>query len=198
MSAIPPFPLQWPETMPRAKNREAGRFKTALSAAMKNVSNSLALFGRESGKPVADIVISSNVTLGVSKPSDPGVAIWFMWDGEMRCIPVDRYQTVEANLQAIHHVLEARRTELRHGTLALVRATFQGFKALPAPASKRSWKTVLGLGHVPSVNIAAATIENAYRDLARKAHPDAPGGSHDAMAELNRAKEEALKEIGND
>lgn len=29
------------------------------------------------------------------------------------------------------------------------------------------------------------------------AWPDAPGGSHDAMAELIRAKEEALKDIGN-
>ena len=31
---------------------------------------------------------------------------------------------------AIHHIIEARRVELRHGTLALVRATFAGFLAL--------------------------------------------------------------------
>ena len=52
------------------------------------------------------------------------------------CIPVDRYNSVEANLQAIHHIIEARRVELRHGTLALVRASFTGFKALPAPAGQ--------------------------------------------------------------
>ncbi|TGR16226.1 J domain-containing protein, partial [Mesorhizobium sp. M8A.F.Ca.ET.202.01.1.1] len=35
-----------------------------------------------------------------------------------------------------------------------------------------------------------------YRRLAAQRHPDLPGGSHDAMAELNQAKEQALKEIG--
>lgn len=193
-----PFPLTWPETMPRAKNREAGRFKTALPTALNNVRKSLTAFGRESGKPIkdTDITISSNVTLGVAKPSDPGVAVWFLWDGEMRCIPVDRYLTVEANLQAIHHVLEARRTELRHGTLALVRATLQGFKALPSPAGsrKRPWSEVL---EITNPKPHASEIEAMYRTKAKHAHPDAPGGSHDAMAELNRAREEAMKEIGN-
>lgn len=193
MNAVPPYPLQWPETMPRAKQREAGRFKTALSAAMKNVTGSLSSFGRESGKPIngPDIVISSNVTLGINKPADPGVAIWFLWDGEMRCIAVDRYQTVEANLQAIHHVLEARRTELRHGTLALVRATFQGFKALPAPPGRKPWREVLGIVGTP----VKQDIEAAFRDRAKKAHPDA-GGSSEAMAALTEAKASALREIG--
>lgn len=192
------YPLQWPETMPRAKNREAGRFKTALSSALGNVRKSLSAFGRESGKEIRDheIVISSNVTLGISKPKDPGVAVWFMWDGEMRCIPVDRYLSVEANLQAIHHVLEARRTELRHGTLALVRATFQGFKALPAPPGKKPWRAVFGIE--PGAPISAVVIEGTYKALAKRRHPDSPEGSHDAMTELNRAKAEALKELSSE
>lgn len=141
-------------------------------------------------------VISSNVTLGADKPSDPGVAVWFTWDELTVCIPVDRYSKVEANLQAIHHIIEARRVELRHGTLALVRATFTGFTALPPPdqaSRKRTWRDVLGI-ELPGYAIKAETVEAAFRNMAKKAHPDA-GGSHAAMSELNAARAEALKEI---
>lgn len=40
-------------------------------------------------------------------------------------------------------------------------------------------------------------IEAAYRRLARERHPDRPGGSHDLMADLNRAREQGLKEKNN-
>ena len=191
------FPLSWPEGWPRVapERRDAGQFRTSLAGALKNVEESLRAFGRDSGKAVSNIVLSSNVTLGRMKPEDPGVAAWFLWDGEQRCIPVDRYKTVEANLQAIHHVLEARRTELRHGTLALVRATFRGFTpALPAPGAKRPWRDVLELVGVAGVD--HTVIAHAYRRLARDKHPDA-GGSETAMAELNVARDDALKEIGS-
>lgn len=187
------YPLTWPETMPRQKTRETGKFRTTLSAALKNVETSLRAFGRDSGKNVTGIVLSSNFTLGVSRPADPGVAVWFVWDGLQVCIPVDRYASVEANLQAIHHIIEARRTELRHGTLALVRATFTGFAALPSPRSKRPWTSVLGFSTFDG--LSAATIEARFKKLAKTAHPDA-GGSDAAMAELNQARADALKEIG--
>ncbi|MBO3760389.1 J domain-containing protein [Ciceribacter sp. L1K22] len=193
---ITAFPLSWPPTMPRfAGKREKGLFKTSLNGALVNVKASLRAFGRDSGSPIEDIVISSNVTLGVTNPDDPGVAIWFIWDGEWRCIPIDRYASVAANLQALHHVLEARRVELRHGTLALVRATFQGFLALPAPAGKRPWTEVLGVERSPTPSVTIANIEERYRALARTNHPDR-GGDPDAMAEINQARDEALKEVG--
>lgn len=187
------YPLTWPETMPRHKSREKGAFRTSLSGALNNVETSLRAFGRDSGKTVSNIVLSSNVTLGITKPDDPGVAAWFTWDGLQVCIPVDRYASVEANLQAIHHIIEARRTELRHGTLALVRATFTGFAALPAPDTKRHWRKVLGFpaGHA----VTERLIEVEFRRLAKDAHPDR-GGSDAAMSELNQARADALKEIG--
>jgi hypothetical protein len=192
-----PYPLAWPDHIPRWKGeRQTGQFRTSLAGAMKNVEDSLRRFGADSGKPVKGVVVSSNVTLGQQKPDDPGVAIWFEWDGLPIVIPVDRYSKVEANVQAIHHVIEARRTELRHGTLALVRATFQGFKALPAPGSKRPWREVLKMEGFEAAQTDADMIEQRYRALAKKAHPDASGGSNEAMAELNRARDEALREIG--
>lgn len=182
------YPLTWPPHFPRSKYREAGRFKTTLPNAIKNVQASLRGFAADSGKSLKDLTISSNVTLGADAPSDPGVAVWFEWDGLQVCIPVDRYSSVASNLQAIHHILEARRVELRHGTLALVRATFQGFLALPAP-NERSWWEVLGVDR----NAGLANARDAYKKLASANHPD-KGGDPDVMAQINRAYARAEKE----
>lgn len=184
------YPLTWPPGFPRAPRRESGRFKTTLAAALKNVQDSIRLFASDSGRKLEGLVMSSNVTLGAHRPKDPGVAVWFVWDGIQICIPVDRYETVEGNLQAIHHIIEARRVELRHGTLALVRATFTGFQALPAPKGKH-WREILSL---PTDRATKEEIEIAYRRMAASRHPD-KGGSTDAMAELNNARDTALREI---
>lgn len=185
--AIPAYPLSWPLGFPRAKSREKGKFQTTLAGALKNVEGSLKLFASDSGKKLENLVISSNVTLGQMNPSDPGVSVWFSWDGMEVCIAVDRYLKVEANLQAIHHIIEARRVELRHGTLALVRASFTGFKAaLPAPG-KREWYTVLGT----DMGASKEVVDKAYKALASKFHPDRSGGDAEKMVEINEAYAEA-------
>lgn len=61
---IPPYPLHWPEGIPRTTNRQVSQFKTTLSAAMANVQSSIRLFGRDTGKQISNIIVSSNVTLG--------------------------------------------------------------------------------------------------------------------------------------
>ncbi len=176
------FPLHWPTGFKRAKTREKGSFKTTLAGALKNVEDSLRKFATDSGKRIDGLVISSNVTLGATNPADSGVAIWFTWDGLTVCIPVDRYLRVEANLQAIHHIIEARRTEMRHGTLALVRATFSGFLALPAPISGEWWD-ILGVHKSANQDV----IKTAYRKLCSLHHPDRDGGNSEKMAEINEA-----------
>lgn len=183
------YPLSWPAGFPRSAKREKSRFQTTLAGALKNVETSLRLFGSDSGKPVSNVVMSSNVTLGGLSGNETGVAVYFSWEGMQLCIPVDRYLSVAENLQAIHHIIEARRVELRHGTLALVRASFAGFAALPAP---RDWRAVLELPQ--TVRPSLDTIEDQYRRLAKIRHPDA-GGSGEAMAELNRARDDARREL---
>jgi hypothetical protein len=202
MTDVSAYPLQWPAGFPRWKaGRIQGTFKTDFEGALRNVRKSLELFGKDSDKKVENPVLSSNIDLNPltsntgNRPNDPGVAVWFTWDGLQVCIPIDRYSTPAANLQAIHHIIEARRAELRHGTLALVRATFTGFKALPAPKGKH-WKDILELTDIPIANISAATLKNKYHSLAGKRHPDKSGGSTDAMAELTRAFNEAKSELG--
>lgn len=189
------YPLAWPQGFPRWKaSRSAGAFRTDFESALRNVRKSLEAFAKDSGKAISQPVLSSNIDLNPltsntgKRPADPGVAVWFVWDGLQVCIPVDRYDTPAANLQAIHHIIEARRTELRHGTLALVRATFTGFQALPAPRGQH-WSDILEL----PTTATRQQIEDNYRRLARSRHPDA-GGSAEAMAALNNARETAIKE----
>lgn len=194
---VHPFPLLWPEKFPRRDSyrREPGTFKTTLPAALKNVEKSLELFAKDSGKKLEDLSITSNYTLGATTPKDPGVAVWFVWDGMQVSIAVDRYTKIEANLQAIHHIIEARRVELRHGTLALVRATLTGFIALPAPpgtASKRTWREVFGYG--PAATVNRSMLDERMRQLRSERHPDR-GGSNDAFTELTDAYTVACQEV---
>lgn len=188
------YPLTWPHNIPRTKTKTVSKFKTDLPAALKNVRSSLGLFATDSGKKVDGITISSNVTLGVDRPDDPGVAVWFTWDGMSVCIAVDRYPKVEDNLQAIYHIIDGRRTELRHGGLHIVRATFTGFQSLPAPDTKKPWRIVFGWddGEIAT----AGAVEKRFRELSKTRHPDMPTGSHEKMSELNHARDEALREIG--
>jgi hypothetical protein len=185
------YPLTWPTKFARAASRGASKFKTSLPSALKNVQSSLRLFGSDSGKRIEHLVISSNVTLGAHRPADPGVAVWFVWDGLQVCIPVDRYNTVEANLQAIHHIIEARRVELRHGTLALVRATFTGFLALAAPAREPWWKV---LEVEPTAGRSA--VEHQYKRLRGTHHPDRNNGEQSRFLAIQAAYEDFQTERG--
>lgn len=188
------YPLHWPAGAPKAKSRTTSQFRTSLSGALKNVEQSINKFGSDTGKKVTSIVLSSNCALGQSKPQDPGVAAWFIWDDEWRCIPVDRYSKPECNLQAIHHVLEARRTEFRHGGLHIAKAAFTGFTpALAEPDMARDWRSVMGIP--ADVTPFMDVLKYKYKELCKKRHPDADGGSNEAMAELNKAYEQAKKEI---
>lgn len=184
--SVSAYPLSWPPGFPRTKSREGGQFRTTLYKALENVQTSLSAFARDSGKRIEGLIISSNVTLGANNPADPGVSVWFTWDGINVCIPVDRYNRVESNLQAIHHIVEARRTELRHGTLALVRATFTGFAALPPPKNDKPWWDVL---RVPQ-DAQRSDIESAYRRLRSEHHPDR-GGNSDEFQRVQVAYEQA-------
>ena len=190
--SFPPYPLAWPDGLPRTERKATSQFRTSLNGAIENVRKSLAAFGSDTGKPVSNVSVTSNVGgISFAEPTDTGVAIWFEWEGAQRCIAVDRYPKVQDNLQAIHHILEARRTELRHGGLHIVRQTFKGFVALPAPEGAKGWREVLGL----TGTVTLSEVDRAYREKAATAHPD-KGGSAEAMQALNRARAEAKAALG--
>lgn len=188
MSNPTEYPLSWPVHWKRTPIPSAAAFKTSLAGALKNVREELARFAKDSGKKLDRIVISSNVTLADQNPRQPGVAVYFVWDGIETCIAVDRYARVEWNLQAIFHCIEAERTKLRHGGLELVRATFRGFTALPPPAG--SWYEVLGV----SKDAATSEIIAAYQRKRSAAHPD-KGGTAEDFHRVEQAYQAAPKNL---
>ena len=123
------------------------------------------------------------------RPGDPGVCVyWKPAKHPMRCMAVDRYDEVQDNLAAVAATLEAMRSIERHGGAAILDRAFTGFAALPAPAGgKRDWWTVLELPSTAS----QAEIRDAFNRLAREHHPDR-GGTDERMAEIIRARDEAL------
>lgn len=187
------FPLAWPEGWPRSEKRHASAFRTTLAGALKNVNDELVRFANDSGRKMTEVTISSNVSLGVQNPTDPGVAIYFTWDALSTCIAVDRYAKVEDNLQAIYHVLDAERTKLRHGGLNLVRAAFRGYAALPPPnrAPKESWWATLQVNSHESTEQVTAR----YKQLRSLNHPD-KGGDPGAFDQIQRAWEQFTQERG--
>jgi len=101
---------------------------------------------------------------------------------------VDRYHTIADNLAALAATLEAMRAIERHGGAVVMDRAFEGFAALPAPNSPRNWWEVLGISEGASID----QIKDAWRVGVNKFHPDKPGGSHDAVAAINVAKDAGL------
>lgn len=147
-----------------------------------------------------NIILSTNYELrldgkpraGAPKPQDVGVAVYFTLRGVPKTMARDAFDRAEENIRSLTLAIKALRAIEEHGGSFMMDRAFAGFEALPSPARarKRLWREVLALGSAP----ARQDIESAYRTLARERHPDA-GGSHEAMAELNRARDEALAEI---
>ncbi|MDR6954200.1 hypothetical protein J2X65_003568 [Ancylobacter sp. 3268] len=197
------FPLSWPEGWERtpAAQRKASKFRTRYAEAYDNLMRELGLLGASS------IVVSTNAPLRRDgRPytdfmeddvAEPGVAVYFLLKGQPRVMARDGHPRPVENLHAIGHVIAHLRGIERHGGSAMMMKSFDGFSALPAPGAKRSWMDVLDFKPNDRSQITAEIIKSRFARLATIRHPDKPGGSHDAMSELNRARDEALKEIGS-
>ena len=140
-----------------------------------------------------DILVSTNVELRLDglprsdrrTPEDPGAAVYFKLKGKPRCLACDKWRTVPDNLASIAAHVNALRAIDRYGVGTLDQA-FAGYTQLSA--APVDWWIVLG---VPS-DASTDVINQAYRVLARKHHPD-QGGDPLAMARLNQARDIALE-----
>lgn len=191
---IAPYPLQWPDGIDRTPpaKRLKSPFRTGFDQAVKKVAGSLRLFQKEAGVKIEHVVLSSNVTLLDKRPVVPGAVAWFLMDGQWVAFGVDRFSAFDANIIAIHHLIEARRVELRYGRLAIVRQTFRAFLALPAPGRKPRWE-VLNTRTGASVEL----IETRFRILAAHNHPDkrvrrCDGGAQRCAGRSAQSKREGL------
>jgi hypothetical protein len=145
-----------------------------------------------------NVIISSNMRVrqdGLPYASqakqldDPGIAVYFKLRGQPRVLACDRWNSVADNMAAIAGHIEAIRACDRYGVGTLEQA-FTGYAALPENTAV-NWRAVFGFADQP---VTWAEVEDAFRQAARQAHPDA-GGTHEQMARLSEAKEFARKEL---
>lgn len=210
------FPLQWPTWLPRtpATHRQPAKFVTAkemwrdqgngagyryrdrspvsVAAARERLQREIDRLG------ATHVTLSTNVELRLDgqprsdrrEPDDPGAALYFMLRGKPICLPCDRWTRVADNITAIAKHIEALRGQDRWG-VGTVEQAFAGYAALP-PAGHIDWRAVLQLHRAEQVS--RADVEQAFKRLAFDRHPDR-GGSDSMMADLNLARDQALREV---
>ena len=141
------------------------------------------------------VTLSTNIPLrrdglpyaGQKEPADTGVAVYFERRGRSMVFACDKWSTVKDNMRAIQKTIDAIRGIERWGASEMMERAFSAFEALPPPMSQRHWSEILGVARSAS----RLDIETAYREKAKKAHPDL-GGSPEDMVALTKARDDAL------
>lgn len=189
------YPLRWPPGWPRHKGLQDSdtRFKGPTyqwNRVYRGLKEELRRIG------ATDIVVSTNQPLrGDGEPyaqqrniSDVGVAVYFMRNGKALTMAQDRFWSIMGNMRSLTISIEGLRQMERHGGATMMERAFDGFLAIAPPED--CWK-ILGLSHIPHINISDATIQNAFRNKAREGH-----GNGGDMDRLVKARDEALEQIG--
>lgn len=203
------YPLSWPAGRPRtpAASRRRASFSSKQHNGRYAVTKDLTVAqARERMQFEIDRlgaqnpILSTNVETrldgrprsGEREPADPGAALWFTLRGRDMVLACDRWDRVADNIAAIAKHVEALRGIERWGVGSLEQA-FAGYQAVPASpdsaSAARAWWIVLGVDRAAS----RTEIETAWRNRIREAHPDR-GGSQTEAAEINRARDEAIRE----
>lgn len=204
------YPLAWPDGWPRHKGgRKAALFRNGDVGAMGRTTRDITMADamarvhaelEKLGVNVFDdCVISTNLKTNMAglprsdqgEPADPGAAIYWQKKGQpMRVMAIDIYHRTRDNVAAVAATLEALRKIERHGGAQILDRAFTGFTALPKPSGPEWWEVL-------QLDRATATREQVlaqHRALAKTRHPDS-GGSDQQMAELNRARDQALQHV---
>lgn len=190
------YPLSWPQGWPRHKGQRDSdlRFKGPTyhwDRVYRGLQEELGRIGatrivvstmqpiRQDGYPYAQ-------TRAIN---DPGVAVYFMRKGKGMVMAQDRFHTILGNMRSLTMAIEGLRQMERHGGATMMERAFDGFTALPKPSGADWWEVM----QLPRT-AGRAQIRAKYTELARQRHPDR-GGSDHQMAELNRARDQALQEV---
>lgn len=197
--SVTAYPLAWPGGWPRtpAHRRQDSKYRFRRNGRFWTFNDARVALADELDRLGAgNVVLSSNYDLRLdgnprasgSIPADTGIAVYFRLRDRSMVMACDMHVRAEENMRSIALAVEAMRQLERHGGAVMMEKAFAGFSALPPPRS--CWE-VLGIAPKSDRDAIAA----AYREKAKRAHPDA-GGNSAAMASLNAARTAALAEIG--
>ncbi len=197
---VAPYPLQWPDGWPRTppELRQERRYRPGRNYSDRRsfwtfAEARVALLEELAGLGARDVVISSNYELrrdgrlraGGRTPEDGGVAVYFSLEGRPSVLACDRHGWAAENVKAVAMAVKALGLVERHGGSEIFERSMRGFAIRSANGT---WWSVLGVEETAS----REAIEAAFRERAREHHPDL-GGSPEKMAELNAARETALR-----
>lgn len=174
--------LDWPPGWQRTPAPKPAAFDMSYDRACATLREEIRRLGGR------DAVLTHNPFQQGADPRDPGVALYFNLKQGRKVFACDRWQRVRDNVRAIALSIEAMRGLARWGASDLLERAFTGFEALPPPPS--CWD-VLDLAPGASRD----EIWAAHRRLVLKHHPDR-GGSPSKTAEINAARDAALKLAG--
>ena len=193
-STITANPLCWPPSIKRTapEDRQTARFKITFITARNQLFDEVRrLRGLRQTSSSYQPILSTNLPLksnglpyaNSGRIDDPGVCVWFEWQGTMKAFPSDNYTTVTDNMWALKKSIEALRGIKRWGCGHLVEATFTGLASLPAPDKldygQYWWAEVLD---IPST-APAADIVAQYRRL-RSLYYDPTGNDKEKNAKF--------------
>lgn len=209
-----PYPLSWPENVPRSRWRDQSAFdkKRGFTVARDGVYKQLDMMHAN------HVVITSNLPLrstgvpyssGPGQIADPGIAVWWVKKGTEHAIACDRWQTCVENMRAIEKTLDAIRGIARWGTAEMVDRAFAGFAALPAGSGTeygvapvreppKTWREIFGVNIEPWASLPPddllAIVKARHREKLKECHPD-KGGDAALAVQLNAALQTATDEL---
>ena len=119
-------------------------------------------------------------------PEQRNVLVWYVHpvSGEEKRLQTAEGSRPSDNLRAIYLTLDSIRLAEYRGLGDLMK---QNYALLAEKATRRPWHVVLRV----KADAALEECERAYREVAKAAHPDVPGGDEQWMRDVNQAIEEA-------
>jgi len=154
------------------------------------------------------IMISTNVPTksdglpyaNYGRIEDPGVAVYFDYDGESTVFACDKWQKVEHNMRAVGKTIEAIRGIARWGSSDMMKRAVSAFKELNCQPDPADWRRVMDFEKSFSWRSedredALKLVKERYHQLSRVHHADM-GGNEEEMKRINIAWEAARRELG--
>jgi hypothetical protein len=191
------YPLDWPPGWQRTHPYRRARARYTVSQGQAQTELLQELRKMDEGN-IGRAVISTNLPIRkdgypyARRPQidDPGVAVYFMREGDQYAIACDRWDLIKDNIRAIGLSIAALNQLDRCGASRIIDRAYRGFQALPTGAA--DWRNVLGLGHGSAVGLEDARA--AYRRLAMAHHPDR-GGDPVEFQRINEARRHCQREL---